>query len=341
MITDLLRQRCGLLSAIVVVVLGILFTETGRAASPAATWTKGHKKILVIPVRFTDATGPTNSDVYGITGWNSFTNGTMQAEINSFFARQSYNQLSVEFTILPEINLGVSTNYYTNTLAGTPYTKWTEWGGPGSLADDARSKARAAGVANGQAALYESANYDFDVIALGYVPGQAGAASDGGRTAICFDYFNALPHELCHCLGLQHANGYSRSTFNSPVRSGYFFQAYGDVYCLMGWKEGTHTASPPPDRDVNSYFKYELGWLTTNNIITPTNSGTYRIYAFDQGSVDAGKNYAMRVTRDASYTYWFDFRQAITNLPDAKWSQGGLEFTSARNRRGPPAAPPS
>lgn len=126
MITDLLRQRCGFLSAIVVVVLGILFTETGRAASPAATWTKGHKKILVIPVRFTDATGPTNSDVYGITGWNSFTNGTMQAEINSFFARQSYNQLSVDFTILPEINLGVSTNYYTNTLAGTPYTKWTE-----------------------------------------------------------------------------------------------------------------------------------------------------------------------------------------------------------------------
>ena len=311
-----------------IAILALLnFAGPFAKASPAtSTWTKGHKKILVIPVRFTDANGPTNSDFYGLTGWNNLTNGTMPAEINNFFLKQSYGQLSVEFTILPVINLGVSTNYYTNNLAGTPYPKWTAWGEPGSLADDARAKARAAGLTNGQAALYESANYDLDVIALGYVPGQAGAASDGGRTAICFDYFNALPHELCHCLGLQHANGYSRATFNSPVKSGtYFFNAYGDVDCLMGWKEGTHTTTPPPDRDVNAYFKYELGWLTASNLLTPTNSGLYRVHAFDQGSVDAGKNYALRVARDASHTYWLDFRQAITNQPDAKWSQGGLE----------------
>jgi len=250
----------------------------------------------------------------------------MQTEINNFFLKQSYGQLSVDVTVLQIEDLGVPTSYYTNTLPGTPYPKWTEWGGPGSLADDARAKARAVGLTSGQAALFESANYDLDVIALGYVPGQADAASDGGRTVICFDYFNALPHELCHCLGLQHANGYSRPTIYSPVKAGsFFFNAYGDVYCLMGWKEGTHTATPPPDRDVNTFFKYELGWLTDSNILTLTNSGLYRIYAFDQGSVDAGKNYALRVARDASYTYWLDFRQAITNPPDAKWSQGGLE----------------
>lgn len=308
------------------VTVSVLVSEISRAASPTSTWTRGHKKILVIPVRFTDANGPTNSDVAGLTGWNNFTNGTMQTEINNFFLKQSYGQVSVEFTILPVINLGVSTNYYTNNLPGTPYPKWTEWGGAGSLADDARAKARAVGLTNGQAAVFESANYDLDVIALGYVPGQAGAASDGGRTVIAFDYFNALPHELCHCLGLQHANGYSRASFYSPVKSGtYFFNAYGDVYCLMGWKEGTHTATPPPDRDVNTFFKYELGWLTAGNIITLTNSGLYRVHAFDQGSVDAGKNYALRIVRDPSYAYWLDFRQAITNVPDAKWSQGGLE----------------
>ena len=299
------------------------FTTTSQATS---TWTKGHKKILIIPVRFTDAGGPANSDPFGFTGWNNLTNGAMQTEINNFFLKQSYGQLSVDFTILPVVNLGVSTNYYTNTLSGTPYPKWTAWGDPGSLADDARAKARAMGLTNGQAALFESTNYDLDVIALGYVPGQAGAASDGGRTAICFDYFNAIPHELCHCLGLQHANGYSRFTYNSPVKSGsYFFNAYGDVYCLMGWKEGTHTATPPLDRDVNAYFKYELGWLKSNSVLTLTNSGLYRVHAFDQGSVDAGKYYALRAARDSSYFYWLDFRQAITNLPDAKWSQGGLE----------------
>ena len=299
---------------------------SAKASQATSTWTKGHKKILVIPVRFTDANGPTNTDVYGLTGWNSLTNGTMPTEINNFFLKQSYGQLSVDFTILPVINLGVSTNYYTNNLAGTPYAKWTAWGDPGSLADDARAKARAVGLTNGQAAIYESANYDLDIIALGYVPGQAGGASDGGRTVIAFDYFNALPHEIGHCLGLQHANGYSRPTIYSPVKSGtYFFNAYGDVYDLMGWKEFTHTATPAADHDVNTYFKYELGWLSASNIRTPTNSGLYRVHAFDQGAVDAGKNYALRVARDASYDYWLDFRQAITNLPDAKWSQGGLE----------------
>ena len=291
-----------------------MVSRSGAAENIRSTWTKGHKKILVIPVRFTDANGPTNSDVFGLTGWNNLANGTMLMEINNFFLKQSYGLVSVDFTILPVINLGVPTTYYTNNLVGTPYAKWTAWGDPGSLADDARAKARAAGLANGQTALYESANYDLDVIALGYVPGQAGAASDGGRTVICFDYFNALSHELCHCLGLQHANGYSRATYYSPAYRGdafpykYFYDAYGDVYCLMGWKEGTHTATPPPDRDVNTYFKYELGWLTASNLLTVTNSGLYCVHAFDQGAVDAGKNYALRVARDASYTYWLDFR---------------------------------
>ncbi len=319
-------NRNFIVRATFVILTFLTLTDFGRAAQATSTWTKGHKKILVIPVRFTDANGPTNSDVFGLTGWNNLTNGTMPTEINNFFLKQSYGQLSVDFTILPVINLGVSTNYYTNNLAGTPYAKWTAWGDPGSLADDARAKARAVGLTNGQAALYESANYDLDIIALGYVPGQAGGASDGGRTVIAFDYFNALPHEIGHCLGLQHANGYSRPTIYSPVKSGtYFFNAYGDVYDLMGWKEFTHTATPAADHDVNTYFKYELGWLTASNILTTTNSGLYRVHAFDQGAVDAGKNYALRVARDASYYYWLDFRQAITNLPDAKWSQGGLE----------------
>ncbi len=312
--------------SILMLALSGFLAQTGLAASATSTWTKGHKKILVLPVRFTNAVGPSNSDASGFTGWNALTNGTIPAEVNSFFLKQSYGQISVEFTILPEISLGVATTYYTNNLPGTSGSKITAWGAPGSLADDVRARARAIGLTNGQAALYESANYDFDVIATGTYPGQGGAASDGGRAVIAFNYFTALPHELCHCLGLQHANGYSRATYYSPTKPGsYFFQAYGDVYCLMGWKENSRTATPPPDRDANPFFKYELGWLTTNNIITPNTSGLYRIHAFDQGSLAAGKDYAMRIARDASYTYWFSFRQAITNLPDAKWSQQGLE----------------
>ncbi len=282
--------------------------------------------MLVIPVSFTDAAGPANSDIYGITGWNNFTNGTAMAGITNFLFSQSYGQFSVEFTILPVVPLGVPTSYYTNICPGTPYKKWTAWSAPGSLADDARAKARAIGLTNGQAAKFESKNYDLDIIATGYIPGQAGSASDGGRSVICFDYFTAIPHEICHGLGLQHANGRSSPTYYSPISSSsIFYQPYGDVYCLMGYKENSHTTNPPPDRDANPYFKYELGWLTTNNISMPSTSGLYRIFAFDQGSLTPGSNYAMRIARDANNTYWFSFRQAITNLPDAKWSQNGLE----------------
>jgi len=294
--------------------------------SAVANWTKGHRKVLVIPVHFTDAAGPSDAvDPNGLSGWGNLTNGTTTAEIRNFFVQQSYNQYTLDFTMLPEVDLGVPTSYYTNTIPGTSTTKWTAWGVAGSLADDARAKARAMGLTNGTAALCESANYDLDIIAAGYNAYMSGAASDGGRTVMAIN-FNALPHELCHCLGLQHANGTSRASGYSPVKSGsFFYNVYGDVYCLMGYKANTFTASPPPNRDINPYFKYQLGWLTTNNIITPGTSGLYRIYAFDQGSVDVGKYYAMRIARDASYTYWFSFRQAITNLPDSKWSQNGLE----------------
>ena len=114
-------------------------SPSAKAAQPVASWTKGHKKILVIPVRFTDANGPANADANGFTGWDNFTNGTMQTQINEFMLKQSYGQLSVEFTVLPVVDLGVPTSYYTNILSGTPYPKWTAWGDPGSLADDARA----------------------------------------------------------------------------------------------------------------------------------------------------------------------------------------------------------
>ena len=312
-------------TAFAVAILFGCFPENAKSAD--ATWTKGHRKVLVIPVRFSDAAGPSDAvDPNGVSGWGKFTNGTTTAEITRFLSWQSYNQFTVDFTILPEVDLGVPTSYYTNSYMGTSFKKWDAWGSPGSLADDARAKARQTGLTNGQAALFESDNYDLDIIACGYNAYMGGAASDGGRSVIAFN-FNALPHELCHCLGLQHANGTSRASGYSPVKGGsYFTDSYGDVYCLMGYKMNTRTPSPPPNRDVNPYFKYQLRWLTDENIITPGGtSGTYRIHAFDQGSVEAGKYYALRIARDPSYTYWFGFRQAITNLPDSKWSQSGLE----------------
>lgn len=305
----------------------MLLASQVHAATPPATWTTGHKRVLVIPVRFTDQAGPSdvpNAQGYR-SGWGDMTNGTTAAAINDFFQRASYGRLSMEFTVLPEIDMGVSYTVYNATHGTTGLSKFAAWDEPGSFADDVRAKARQVGQALGQLALYDSENYDLDFIFCGFIPGQGTLASGRAHGKGIFGTTSlALAHEFGHNFGLQHANGISRSTYHSPIRNGFFFtDAYGDVYDLMGWKN-TSPIPLPPDRDLNPYWKWQMGWLPDANIATPAVSGTYRIHAFDQPALEAGKNYALRVVRDPSRVYWFSYRAGITGA-ESLWSNNGLE----------------
>jgi hypothetical protein len=260
-----------------------------------------------------------------LSGWGNITNGTALAAMTNFFARQSYGKCTLQFTVLPEISLGVSYSNYNLPYGATGASKYVMWAEPGSLADDVRARARAVGVTAGNPALYDTDNYDLDIIACGFIPGQGtiGSGVTHGK-GIFATTFKALSHELGHNLGLFHANGVSRASFYSPLKNGTFYSdAYGDVYDLMGFKD-TAPIPLPPDREINVYWKNVLGWLPDLSITNPVVSGTYRIYAFDQGVLNPGQSYALRVVRDPAHTYWFDFRQAITNT-DAVWSQNGLE----------------
>ncbi|MCE9637116.1 MAG: PKD domain-containing protein [Planctomycetes bacterium] len=329
---DVLRGvRCArvvvFLALAVVAAVAAIAPDGLAATTTRGTWTTGHKKILVIPVRFTDFGGP--SDVPNANGyhseWGRFADGTTQAEIAAFVERQSYGKCTVEFTLLPEIDMGVSYTAYNATYPGLTTSKFTNWSEPGSILDDARAKARAAGIAAGNAALYDTDNYDLDIVACGFIPGQ-GTSSSGlthGKGVFALN-FKVLAHELCHNFGCQHANGRSGPAMHSQTKPGsYFYEPYGDVYCLMGY--APTTVDPlPPARDLNAFWKNLFGWLPDANLAAPTTSGTYRIHAFDQGSIDAGKNYAMKIRRDADRVYWYDFRQAITGT-DAAWAASGLE----------------
>lgn len=303
-----------------------VFSDIG-AAAPASTWTTGHKKVLIIPVRFTDQAGPSdtpNANGY-LSGWGNLTNGTTTAALNDFFQRSSYGKTSMAFTVLPEINMGVSYTVYNATYGTTGLSKFAAWDEPGSFADDVRAKARQVGIAAGQGERYDSDNYDLDFIFCGFIPGQGVLASGRAFGKGIFGTTSlALAHEFGHNFGLQHANGISRASFYSPVKSGTFFtDTYGDVYDLMGWK---NTAPIPlvPDRDLNPFWKWQLGWLPDSHISTPMTGGTYRIYAFDQPTLEDGNQYALRIVRDPSRVYWFSFRQAITT-EEAIWSNNGLE----------------
>ncbi len=315
--------------------LALLFTcafltGTEAAATPPATWTTGHKKVLIIPVRFTDFSGPSDapSPTGALSGWGNIANGTMTAEMSAFLSQQSYGKFTVEFTVLPEVDMGVSYTVYDQPLdADSPSKKFTRWYEPGSFADDARARARQAGLGTANPAMYDTDNYDLDIIATGFIPGQ-------GNYAIAVTYgkgiyanvFTVLPHEFGHNMGLSHAWGWSRSTFYAPLpRNTYFENKYGNVFDLMGHKD-TGVQPLPLNRDAGAYWKYALGWLPGENIATSAASGTYRIHAFDQGTLDAGKFYAMRIQRDQTHSYWLEYRTALTGA-DAERTQNGLLVT--------------
>jgi hypothetical protein len=293
----------------------------------AATWTTGHKKVLIIPIRFTDVAGPSDApNASGfLSGWGNITNGTTLAEISAFMERQSYGLCTMEFTVLPEIDMGVSYTAYEQAYPGGVGNKFANWGEPGSLMDDIRAKARAAGLLTAQPGLYDSDAYDLDIGAMGPVPGQgsisAGRAHGKGVLGV---NFKILAHEICHNLGCHHANGISRNSYAMPLlNSQSYLNTYGDVYCLMGDKNAN--ALPiPPDLDVNPFWKYKLGWLTDASIHQPTTSGVYRVHAYDVASLSPGTRHAIRLPRDPYRTYWLGYRQSITGT-DAVWSNNGLE----------------
>jgi len=283
--------------------------------------------VLIIPVRFTDQAGPSDAAGPGgvHSGWGGIVNGTTTARLRAFFLRQSYGKLDLTFTVLPEVDLGVSYTAYDAPYPGSTLSKFTQWSAPGSFADDVRAKARQVGLSTATPALYDSDAYDLDILACGYIPGQSTGSSGHAYAKGVFALnFNVLAHELCHNLGLQHSNGRSYPTTYLPTRSGsYFFDAYGDVACLMGYKS-VYGATLPADLDVNACWKSLLGWLPAAHVLDLAVSGTYRIHAFDQGTLEAGNTYALRAVRDPAQTYWFDFRQTVAD-PGNPWAGNGLE----------------
>ncbi len=243
-------------------------------------------------------------------------------------AQQSYGKCTLEFTVLPEIDMGVSyTAYQVPLNADSPASKFARWHESGSILDDIRARARQAGLATANPALYDTDNYDLDLGAVGWIP-NTGRQTQGlafGK-GMYGEVFQVLSHEIGHCLGLSHAWGWSRATFAAPLMRGtYYENKYANVFDLQGWKDA-EAAVLPPDRDAGTYWKYALGWLTDEDITTPAGSGTYRLHAFDQGTLEAGKKYAIHIARDATHSYWLEYRTAITGV-DAPRTQNGLIVT--------------
>ncbi len=249
------------------------------------SWTQGPKRLLFMRVAFPeDPSEPITEDAAY----------SLMNDINTWFVENSYGTTSIVPDVTPLLIL--------------PQTKdWYGVQGSTSLLADARDAARAAG--------FDTDNYDFDIVRHNKVPGYNwNGQSYVGDKGIWLQTSSVgvTAHELGHCYGLLHANFWN-ATGDSVIGAG-SNATYGDIFDTMG-------NSSAGSCQFNVIWKNKLDWLPDQFFHNVTNSGCYRIYAFDVPQLVSSFKYGLRVAKDSYRDYCAEFRQKFTSNP---WTQNGI-----------------
>ncbi len=286
---------------------GIIAGESGPpspdgAGDPqASVWTEGLKNVILIRVDFPDLTGVSLTESGG---------ATLVANLNSFYLEMSYGRAGFQL-------VGSGSDV-------TPIFRMTNsasWYGTNDYYNQLRTEARAAATAAG----YVLTNYGRDVICMGPVPGfgWSGLAYVGSAGAWLRSSFGTgvAGHELGHNWGLNHANHWDTGG-TSTIGPGTSVE-YGDSFDTMG-------SASAGNNHFNARYKNYLNWLTTNEVVTATSNGTYRIYCHDNANSPGVRG--LRVVKNSQTNYWVEFRQKFTSI---KWlmSGGGLRWAQNGNQR--------
>src|SRR5207245_4267022 len=117
--------------------------------------------------------------------------------------------------------------------------------------------------------------------------------------------------ELGHNYGLNHASFWDTS--GESVTGAGTAVEYGDSYDTMG-------AASAGNNHFNARYKSYLNWLTTNDVLTVTANGTYRIYAHDIASATGLR--ALRIVKNSYTNYWAEFRQKCTSNKSLMHGEG-------------------
>lgn len=257
-----------------------------------ANWTLGTKTVLVMLVDFPNA--PAIATVQQATNVMNLA--------SQYFTENSYGQFGLLPTITPVLHLPTTAADYptdpNDPQVGRDSLK--------QLHEDGRNAARAAG--------YDPDAFDLDLLWEPHVTGGNSALNCNRGANIEMSYQGTIEHEMGHNLGLRHADQW-RPTTTNPLGPGSDIN-YGNMFDVMG-------ASPVyPGSHYSAYAKNRLHWLPDDDVAEVKASGTYRIHAYDQPTLDSANQYAIKLHTD-HHDYWIDFRQA---LPGNSWLMNGVEI---------------
>ena len=262
---------------------------------PAApTPALGMVKVIFIPMTFADQNAvPTpEAKCYEI-----------MRDVGDYYAKASYGKLTTIATVTPPIKLPHNEAWYVQKDTSNGGTI----DGLGLEMTHAREEAKRLG--------FDYNDYDCTVLRLNGGARATGGWGGGSTVWIYGDSVGVTAHEIGHSFGLSHANFWDTAG-TSAIGAG-TNQEYGDQYDVMGG------GSVPTDH-YNAQAKNQVKWLPDNFLLDVTQSGTYRIYAFDQPILDPQNRYALRIVKDSQRTYWGEVRQAYNGSTSRPWADKGM-----------------